>query len=150
MSSFPSRRSAAAVVIALVAGLLALPALAAAASGPTLLSPKKGAIVPVNTAPTFTVRDRSSKAKKYKVWIIIASKKKVKNGELQRDSTHGVFSDMKRGKNSKYSFTPVLHTFPDYFLQRPGAYYWQSFHIDCAAKVKNCNVKSKIRKFTVQ
>lgn len=150
MSSFLSRPRAAVMVGAVAVALLAVPALASAASGPTLLSPNKGAVVPVNTAPTFTVRDRSSQARKYKVWITVSSVKKVKRGELQKDSEHGYFSDMRRKKNGKYAVTPKLYSFPDYFLARPGKYWWQAHHIDCGAKQKSCSIVSKIRSFTVQ
>jgi hypothetical protein len=145
---FPRRRLQVAL-FALVA-LLAVPGLASAAAGPKLLKPSKNAVIPRNTQPTFSVRDHSSAARKYKVWIIVSSAKKVSHGELKHDSAHGDFSSMKRNSGGRYTYTPALYTFPDYYLQRPGRYWWQSFHIDCSSRARNCHILSKIRSFTVQ
>jgi hypothetical protein len=57
---------------------------------------------------------------------------------------------MKRRSGGKYTFKPTLYTFPDYFLQRPGKYYWQSYHIDCSTTAAHCHVLSKIRSFRIR
>jgi hypothetical protein len=148
--SFPSPQRRPQLALLVLAALLAVPGSAAAASGPKLLAPAKNAVIPVNTQPTFVVRDRSSAARKYHIFLTISSVKKVKHGELQQDRKHGNFSSMKRKKGGKHTYKPILYTFPDYFLQRPGRYWWQTYHIDCVAGARSCHVLSKIRSFTVK
>jgi hypothetical protein len=146
----PARRTLAAIV-AVVLVLVAIPAVAASAVGPTLLKPRKNAVVARNTQPTFSVHDLSSNARKYKVWITIASKKRVKKGELQMDrGPSGTFSSMRRRAGGRYTYKPRLYTFPTYFLQRPGRYWWQTYHIDCSVRAPSCHILSRIRSFVVR
>jgi hypothetical protein len=146
----PRRLVAAAVTLALA--LLAVPAAAVAATGPTLLSPGANAVIARATRPTFVVRDRSLEARRYKVWITISSTKRVRRGELQIDrSSTGVFSSMRRRRGGRYTFKPTLYSFPTYFLQRPGRYWWQAHHIDCAVRsAPRCHIVSRLRSFTVR
>ncbi len=140
-----SPRSLALPVLALTL-LLAVPASASAAA-PKLLKPKAGAALAVGSEPTFKVRDGSAAAKKYKIYITIGtSRKRTKNGDLKRTSI-GTFTSTKR-KGNVFSYTPEDYSFDTWFMNRPGTYYWQAFHIDCA--VKGCHVHSKIRSFEVQ
>jgi len=137
--------------LALVLILLAAPAVASATVGPTLLAPRNHAAIAHGTRPTFSVRDRSVNARKYEVWLTISSKKRVKHGELQIDrGPSGAFSHMRRRAHGRYTYRPPLYTFPTYFLQRPGTYWWQAHHIDCSVPtVRNCHIVSPIRSFRV-
>ncbi len=89
-------------------------------------------------------------AKRFGIFVTISSRYVVKRGELQKDpGSSGTFSGMDRRANGRYSFTPTLYSFPEYFLQRPGKYWWQAFHIDCSARRASCHVLGSIRSFTV-
>jgi hypothetical protein len=91
-------------------------------------------------------------ARKDKVWTTIASRKRVRRGELQSHrSATGVFSSMRRRGGGRYTFKPTLYTFPAYFLQRPGRCWRQAHHIDCAVRsAPRCRIVSAIRSFTVR
>jgi hypothetical protein len=140
-----SPRSLTISVLALTLSLAA-PGIANAAA-PKLLKPKAGAPLTAGSEPTFKVRDGSAAAQQYKIYITIGtSKKRTKNGDLKRTSI-GTFASTKR-KGTVFSYTPEDYSFDTWFMNRPGTYYWQAFHIDCA--VKGCHVHSKIRSFKVQ
>lgn len=134
------------LILALTSALLlAVPAVADAA--PQLLKPKAGAVLALGSEPAFKVRDTSQAARKYKVYITIGtSKKTTKNGDLKRTEI-GTFTSTTRKRNT-YTYVPEDYSFPTWFMNRPGKYYWQAFHIDCA--VKGCHVHSKIRSFRVK
>lgn len=122
---------------------------AAGAAGPAQVAPKRGAVVAVGSQPTFKVRDASSAARKYGVFITISTTKRRKaNGDLKTTDI-GTFARMKR-RGSRYSFKPKNYTFPTWFMARPGTYYWQAYRIDCSGGNSSCHVPSKIRSFKVQ
>jgi hypothetical protein len=145
----PVRRALAATLV-LVAALLAVPATAGAVTRPALLKPAKNAVVARGTRPTFVVRDRSSAARQYPLYIRISARKRVtRSGEL-RPTKIGTFSNMKRHAGGRHTFLPTLYTFPTYFLQRPGRYWWQVRRIQCGVTPGRCLVFSKIRSFVVR
>jgi hypothetical protein len=53
-----------------------------------------------------------------------------------------------------YTFTPEKFTFPEYYLNRAGTYYWQAYRIFCiripGRKAFDCIQEGPIRKFQVQ
>jgi len=108
--------------------------------------------VGVGSSITFKVRDRSAKARKYGVSLVVADRKRVKHGQLQRPGKNGSgdFAGMKRRKHGIFTYTPPHYTFPSWYLQKPGVYYWQALHIDCGVHApSNCHVVSRIRHFRV-
>jgi hypothetical protein len=59
-----------------------------------------------------------------------------------------------KGKGVVYTFTPEKFTFPEYYLNRAGTYYWQAYRIFCI-RIRNrrafdCIQEGPIRKFQVQ
>jgi len=133
--------------------LAVVPAVASAVksqNGVRPTSPGNGAVVPKGTFPTFRARVRGHG----KVWINVCDHKSY-------DRQGGLcFSEeidkMKKGRRShgarKYSFKPDRYTFPSYYLQKPGTYYWQvrrsvckDVHgrLDCAQQGKT--LKFKVR-----
>ena len=149
-----SHRLLRALVGALLAGALLLTALAPAASaaGPRPLSPKQGKAFSVGAFLTFKVRDHSAAARKYGIFMVVANRKRVKHGQLQRGKSDapGDFAKMKRRKHGIYTYTPERYTFPSWYMQRPDVYYWQAHHIDCGSSASNCYVVGAIRHFRVR
>jgi hypothetical protein len=139
-----------AVALALVTTLLALTAGAGVASadvGPKLLAPGNGKVLARGSQPIFKARDVGD-AFNGRVWLTISSsKQRDKNGKLKQ-AKFGTFTNMKRGKNHTYTYKPPAYTFDSWFMQRPGTYYWQAYHINC--HVRGCNVFSKVRRFVVR
>ncbi len=135
------------LLIAVLALTLSLAVPAVASAAPKLLQPKAGGVLALGSEPTFKVRDTSQAARKYKVYITIGtSKKRTKNGDLERTEI-GTFTSTTRSR-ATYKYVPEDYSFPTWFMNRAGKYYWQAFHIDCA--VKGCHVHSKIRSFRVR
>jgi hypothetical protein len=69
--------------------------------------------------------------------------------------------DISRGKKGAknrrgrlYTFTPEKFTFPEYYLNRAGTYYWQAYRIFCiripGRRGFDCIQVGPIRKFQVQ
>lgn len=146
------RRSFPIALAVLVAAALTLAAVAQAASGPSLLAPNKGKHFAVGAKITFKVRDRSANAHKYGVSLTVSAKRIVKHGELQMPGKNvsGDFAGMKRRKHGLWVYTPPRYTFPTWYMQRRGTYYWQASHIDCrVGGPKSCHIVSRIRKFHV-
>jgi hypothetical protein len=139
-------------LLPLLVGAFLFVATAEAASGPSLLAPSAGKHFGVAAKITFKVRDRSTKARKYGMTVVVNSKRTVKHGELQMPGKNaaGDYAAMKRRKHGVWTYTPPSYTYPSWYMRRRGTYYWQSFHIDCfAGGPKNCHIVSKIRTFRV-
>jgi hypothetical protein len=142
------RRPSATTVLlgATLAVSLAVPA-TAAAPRPALVSPKAGQVLAVGSQPVFKVRDGSRQARKYKVFLTVStSKKKTRNGDLERTEIGTFASTIRDGKI--FSYQPPRYSFPTWYMNRPGTYYWQAFRIDCSAR--GCHKHSKIRSFVVR
>lgn len=142
-----------AIVLALVAAVLASSMLlagarAAGAASPQLLAPGNGKVLARGSQPVFKARDTDPNSRKYSVYVTISrSKKRDKRGDLKRTRI-GTFASMDRKGKYGFTYKPEAYTFDTWFMQAPGKYYWQVFHIDC--RVKGCHVHSKIRSFTVR
>lgn len=144
--------SLALVAIFAVAAVGAALAVAKGNGGPALLGPKKGKVFKVGSRIHFKVRDRSYWARKYHVWLVVSSKRHVKHGQLQapKGDAPGDFAEFTRHKHGLYTYTPPHYTFPSWYMQRPGRYYWQAHHINCGLHTpRNCHIVSKIRSFRV-
>jgi hypothetical protein len=114
---------------------------------PKLLRPSAGATLTASSPPTFKVRDRGH-AFHGNVWIeVSASKRRDRHGDL-KTSPIGTFAQMKRRRHGVYTWVPPMFTFPEWFMVRPGTYYWEAFHVNC--DVAGCRVRSKIRSFVVR
>lgn len=135
------------LVPALALALLLVVPAAANAAAPKLVAPKTGKLLALGSEPVFKVRDSSAAAKKYKIYITIGtSKKRTKNGDLKRTKI-GTFTSTTRNGNV-FKYVAEDYSFPSWYMNTPGTYYWQAFHIDCA--VEGCHVHSKVRRFRVQ
>lgn len=119
------------------------------------IAPKNNAVVAKGTTPTFKARVRG-KGTVY--FVVCKSKKRDRDGKAcarkQEDIDRG-----KKGKKSKrgrtYTFKPERFTFPSYYLNTPGTYYWQVYRIDCVRtrsrkRLFDCIQESPIKKFRVR
>jgi hypothetical protein len=152
------RLLALAFVVAAVTALCVSTAGAASSTknGIRLLSPKNGATVPTVVAsgkvPTFRARVRGHGH----VWFTVCrSKKRAADGQLCRGNADALDTG-KKGKKTKkgryYSFKPDVYTFPSYYLNTPGTYYWQVFRISCVDRHGrlDCPQESRLGKFVVK
>lgn len=152
MPAFSSRRLLSVVLTSCLA-LLLLGASTAAAAGPRIVGPKRGAVLALGSQPTFKVRDGSRNARRYKIFMTISTSKarSRRDGDLKQPKiggqTVGTFTSMKRS-GATHSYTAERYVFPTWYMNRPGKYYWQAFRIDC--RVKGCHIHSKVSSFIVQ
>ena len=140
-----SRRTVRTFAAALAISLAATGATATAAGGPTPVAPSNGKTLKAGKAFTFKV---SSKQPGGVFLKVSKSKAKNKKGTLAaKDDLY--FREMKK-KGSTYSKkTEAYDALPEYFLNKPGRYYWQAYRIDCAAQ-KDCEVEGPIRSFRIK
>jgi hypothetical protein len=132
--------------------LLALGAAGAQADvGPRLVSPAAGKTLAAGSRPTFTATDRGD-AFHGTVWLSISAfKRRDREGRLKA-SDGGTFTSMTHHRGGSYTYTPPNYSFPSWFMVKPGTYYWQAYHINCAipnATRTSCHVYSRVRAFKV-
>jgi hypothetical protein len=111
------------VLAAVLASLAASPAWAA--TGVTPLSPKGGETVPVGKSPTFRARVHGSG----QVWMRVCGLRRTTSGLICSTDAIG---RMKRGRSATYTYRPKFYDFADFWLNRPGTYYWQAYRIKCS------------------
>jgi hypothetical protein len=121
------------ITVAVTAVVLALggAALAGAATknGITPLGPS-GKIA-VGKAPTFRVKV----TKPGTVWIhVCKSKRKDSDGVICKTEVIA----QARKKSGVFRHKPKLYTFPGFWLQTPGTYYWQAHRIQCEGDLSDC------------
>lgn len=150
----PRNRSTPALVLLVACLSLSLVgAASASAAGPKLTGPKSGSVLSLGSQPTFKAYDSSPNARKYRVFVTISTTNKVgqRTHDLRRPSINGdqigTFTSMKR-KGSRFSYKAENYSFPTWYMNRPGKYYWQAFRIDC--RVKSCHIHSKVSSFIVR
>lgn len=132
-----ARRVMIAALVALTLSAVALPA-AAPARVPTY---------DVGDRATFTFTTQEPNARTYGVFLTVASKRRVNRyGGLKRTSV-GTFARMVNKGRGTFKYTTPAYTFPDWFMMRPGTYYWQTSITDCS--IPGCNILSRIRSFKV-
>ena len=137
--------SARLTIALVVAGLLALPSAAAAATkhGITPLAPKAGSSVPAGKSPTFKMRVKG----KGPVWVrVCRSKKRDKYGLICKKAELG----RARKKGGSFRFKPTFFDFPAFWLNTPATYYWQVYRIACeGSDLSDCYQEGPIVKFKV-
>jgi hypothetical protein len=150
----PGRRLAA-VLVALIAGALAVSAVALASpfSAPVLKKPGKNARVHAGKI-TLVVQDPGVPKDVQPVYVQISPKRKLdKNGFLARclKVDRGCeFTSLKPWKGHPGMWkTTVDVSFPGYWAVTPGTYYWQANHVAPLCQAKGCEVVSKIGVFHV-
>jgi hypothetical protein len=137
--------------------LVALAALAVAALGVTVAQAARGnwvhSVAPKNHK-AYHVGDRIhfkvralGVSKGFKVYARVSTSRKTKQGLLKM--THrGDFFAFKKRKHHRYVYTPPNYTFPSWYMQKPGKYYWQAQFADASCAHVTCH--SRIRSFRVR
>jgi hypothetical protein len=125
----------------LLAAVLAPAGVAAAASGITPLTPRAGAVVPKGKSTTFTLRVHGSG----RIWVrVCSSPKKSRDGVICDNATLG---EAIRGKGGVASYRPRFFDFPQFWLNRPGTYYWQAYRLQCVHG--DCRQEGPVVRFRV-
>jgi hypothetical protein len=125
----------------LTVGLLAVMAApAGAASAIKPLSPKAGTTVALGKSPTFRARVHGSG----QVWVRVCGSRRTTHGLICATDSIG---RAKRGKSAIYTYKPRFYDFADFWLNRPGTYYWQAYRIAC--KRSRCRQPGPIVAFKV-
>ena len=141
MSRHARTLAAVTAVTLAVSGTLAT----AATSGPKPLAPSNGKSLTAGKAFTFKVRSTQPGSVFLKV---SKSKRKGSDGTLAaKDDLY--FRKMGKKGSTFTKKTETYDALEDYFLNRPGRYYWQAYRIDCAAQ-SDCNVEGAIRSFRIR
>ena len=137
--------SAKLTVAVIIAGSLAIPSAASAATkhGITPLAPKAGSSVPAGKSPTFKMRVKG----KGQVWVhVCKSKKKDSDGVICSDPDLG----RAKKKGGVFQYKPKFFDFPEFWLNSPGTYYWQAYRIACeGGNLSDCYQEGPIVKFKV-
>lgn len=144
-------RHALVACVTAMATLLGASTTLAAATSPKLVKPaNKGTVHGGHIQ--LVVRDSSSLAKKYGVFVSISRSRKTNaHGQLKEVknvSKGGGFIEMKawKGHPGMWIYKPPKYTFPGFWASTAGRYYWQAEHTDC--EIKGCEALSKIQSFT--
>ena len=144
-----NRRGMAAVAAATALALPMLVPGGADAAAPAQISPRSGATLELGSQPVFKVRDATAAARRHKLFVTIStSKRRKRNGDLRRTDV-GTFAQMKR-RGTTWRYKPPDYSFDEWFMARPGKYYWQAYRIDCSTGNSSCHVHTRIRSFTVE
>ena len=129
----------------LAALVLAGPAAATTKNGITPLAPKVGTSVPAGKALTFRMKvaDPGSgvfvhvcKSKRRDKDGLICSKETM----LQAKKRNGVFQARQK----------AFALLDDFFLNRPGTYYWQAYRIECFSGSSDCSQEGPVVRFKVK
>ena len=132
------------VVAVLVAGLALLTAAVAhAANGITVVSPKAGSKVKTGSRPTFKVKVDGDGT----VFVhVCKSKKKDSDGVI---CSKELIRQAKR-KGGTASLKAPIYNYPAYWLNSPGTYYWQAYRINCEGDdLDDCKQEGPVVKFKV-
>ena len=133
-------------LLVVLAGLLALPSAASAATknGVTPLSPKAGSSIPAGKRPVMKMRIKGSG----QVYVhVCKSKKKDSNGVICYDESIG----RAKKKGGIFRYKPKFFDFPAFWLNSPGTYYWQAHRIACeGGNTSDCRQEGPIVKFKVR
>lgn len=128
---------------------MATVAVAKTKHGITPKTPKAGAVVPAGSGLFFT-----GKVKGKGTMFVRVSKKKKR----YRDGVIGKGVDITSAKRNrkKGTFLAIAEkfTFPTYYLNTPGTYYWQAYKIDCIRTNRgdrlDCLQEGPVQKFIVR
>lgn len=137
-------------VLALLSALVLAPAYAVAAqkrkNGITPTTPKAGAVVKKGKALTF--RGKYSGKGVIFIHVCKSPKRNLREGVICTKQTIG---QAKRRKG-KFTYTQRVYDFDEYWLNRPGTYYWQAHRISCklGSRLRDCRREGPVVKFRVK
>ena len=135
------RRTVTAVITtALLAGGGVATALAATKNGITPVSPT--GTIKAGKRPTFKAKVTEPGS----VWVHVCKSKRV-DSEGVICSTESIGQAHK--KDGVFTYRPKLYTYPTYWLQRRGTYYWQVHRIQCEEDLDDCRQEGPIVRIKV-
>lgn len=148
MQRLRSRASIATVVAAAALGTAGT-AVAQADSPPIAKAPGTGKVLKVGSQPIFKVVDNGTPYN-HSIYIAVAKSKKLdRSGRLAGWTATGMdFDHMKRVKSNLWTYKTPKQSFPAWFMNHPGTYYWQAEAITSATR--SGYFHTKIVKFTVR
>lgn len=133
------------VTVTVAVAAMAAAALGATRNGVTPVSPKPGYSVPKGIAPTFAVRARGGG----EVYVrVCRSRARRRDGLIcARESVGRAL----RGEGGLYRYRPRFHDFPGFWLNRPGAYFWQAHRIRCEnRRTRDCRQEGPVSELRVR
>lgn len=135
------RRIATAAAMTLLVAAGGTTAVAATRNGVTPLSPK--GTIAVGKQPTFKMRVSGPGA----VYVhVCKSRKKDSEGVICTTESIG----QARRKNGVFVYRPKLFTYPGFWMQTPGTYYWQAHRIQCEGDLDDCRQEGPIVRIRIR
>ena len=128
----------------LAALALAGPAAAATRNGITPLAPKAGTSVPSGKSLTFRMRVNDPGAGVF--MHVCKSKRRDKEGMICKKPTILQAKKRKGAFEAKQRF----FDFAEFWLNRPGTYYWQAYRIECTSGSSDCKQEGPVVRFKVR
>jgi hypothetical protein len=128
----------------IIAGLLALPPVASAATknGITPTSPKAGKTIAAGKRPTMKGRVSGPG----QLWVhVCKSKRKDSEGIICSEEA----IQRAKKKSGRFSVKLKFFDFPEFWLNSPGTYYWQAHRISCEGDISDCRQEGPIVRFKV-
>lgn len=144
------RRRAAGVAAAAVLAVAGIGAgLADAAGGNWVhsVAPRNHHVYHVGDRIHFKVRAHGV-GRHFHVYARVSTSRKTRHGVLSRATHRGDFFSFHRHRHGRYTYTPPHYTFPSWYMQHPGRYYWQAQFADASCPHVTCH--SRIRSFRVR
>ena len=132
------------IVPAALAAFVLSAAPAVAKNGVQPISPKRGDTVPAGKRPTFKMNITGDHTG---VFVhVCRSKRKDGDGMICHDE---VIGEAKKKRGSRYEFKAKFFDYDEFWLNRPGTYYWQAYRTDCNASLNDCKAEGAVVKFKV-
>jgi len=146
----PARRLLIAVTAALA--MLAIPATGAAVFDPlvppTLLSPADGAQIVAATPVVFDIQTSPDDPGGF-LWLHVSRSPAVDaTGVIDSDADIEPFTAV-AGQPGVFRAAPTYYSFPSFWMNSPGTYYWQAFRINCSGSLADCYIQSPIRTLVI-
>lgn len=146
---FERMRRRLALVLVLV---LAPAAVAATSNGITPTTPRAGAKIASGARPVFRGRTTGTGT----VWIVVSdSKARNKDGVIGLDDDGRPTRDLEVLQRAKldgrrFSAKALLFSYPDWWLNKAGTYFWQAHQIRCPTDGKDCYQEGPVLKLRVK
>ena len=134
------------VLVLALCALGATAAVAATKNGITPRAPKAGATVDVGSRPVFKGRVTGPG----QVYVYVARTRRTTKDGVLRDYAKDGLIQRAKVKRKRFSVKARYYGYPEYWLNRPGTYYWQAHRINCGEDGTDCLQEGPIVKFKVR
>lgn len=133
-----------ALAVLLLSGALASVALAATQGGITPMAPKKGATVAVGSQPVF----RGTFTGDGQVWVRVSKSRKANQFGVIKPN-RDTMQQRAKLKGGRFRVKARFFNYPEFWLNRPGTWYWQAHRIPATCSGPDCLVEGPITRFKV-